>query len=151
MNQSTAPLASAIKILTGIVLIATATLFVATAIDHDFLFPAIILCAITVGSYLRAPTGYELTDDTLTINYRLGTKSFENVESCSLVSEKVHMGIRVWGNGGLFGATGIFWNKTDKFFRVYITAFKPEELVRIKTSKATIYISPEDPVSFASH
>jgi len=58
------------------------------------------------------------------------------------------MGVRLWGNGGLFAATGIFWNKEYGVFRVYVTSARHQDYVLVATRTRKILISPEDPAQF---
>jgi len=56
--------------------------------------------------------------------------------------------IRLWGNGGVFAGTGIFWNKLYGVFRMYITHAKQSEFVVVETERQIIVISPENPKIF---
>ena len=50
----------------------------------------------------------------------------------------------MFGNGGLFAGSGIFWNRTYGMHRAYITSTKPEDLVLVETTDTRILISPQD-------
>jgi hypothetical protein len=58
------------------------------------------------------------------------------------------MGLRLWGNGGLFAATGIFWNKAYGVFRAYVTSARYQDYVLVQTRTQKILISPENPAEF---
>jgi len=55
--------------------------------------------------------GYELSGDRLIVRFRRGEKEFGPVVGCSLVAAYPSWSLRLWGNGGLFAGTGIFWNR----------------------------------------
>jgi len=151
ISQPTAPLAVIYKILTGLIIaVFLGGLIASLVYSPDFWAITGISAAVLTYGYLRTPIDYEIAAGTLTINFRLGSKSFENIEKCSLVKEKIDSGRRIWGNGGLFGVTGIFYSKKLKYYRLYISAYKPENLVNIMTDSKTIYISPQSPQTFVS-
>jgi hypothetical protein len=99
--------------------------------------------------YLWAPVAYELTGDELTVRLRWGQKVFPAVTGCSTLSARPPMGVRLWGNGGLFAATGIFWNQAYGVYRVYVTSARYQDYVLVETRTRKVLISPEDPAGFA--
>ena len=107
-----------------------------------------LLAAVVLGCYLRAPVAYDLTGDQLTVRFRLGEKVFAPVIRCSLLSSRPPWGLRLWGNGGLFAATGIFWNKAYGVYRAYVTSARYEDYVLVETPGQKVLISPENPGEF---
>lgn len=54
--------------------------------------------------------------------------------------------LRIWGNGGLFGITGYYWNKALGRFRLFAT--DPRMAVVLKLHDRTVVVTPEDPDGF---
>ena len=82
------------------------------------------------------------------MRFRLGEKVFAPVTRCSLLSSRPPWGLRLWGNGGLFAATGIFWNKAYGVCRAYVTSARYEDYVPVETPGQKVLISPENPGEF---
>jgi hypothetical protein len=148
MTQGTAPTSPAIKIATGFVLIMLAVILAISLTVWPMLFGAALLGAVILGCYLRAPVTYDLTGDQLTVRFRLGEKVFAPVTQCSLLTARPPWGLRLWGNGGLFAATGIFWNKAYGVYRAYVTSARYADWVLVETSTQKVLISPENPGEF---
>ena len=60
------------------------------------------------------------------------------------------MGLRLWGNGGLFAATGIFWNQAYGVYRAYVTSARYQDYVLVETRTRKVLISPENPAEFVA-
>jgi hypothetical protein len=148
MTQDTAPMSPAIKFITGLVLVMTAVLCMAALKVGCLLLGAAALAAVILGCYLYAPRAYELTDDQLTVRFRLGRKVFPAVTRCSTLTNRPPMGLRLWGNGGLFAATGIFWNKAYGVYRAYVSSARYQDYVLVETRTQKVLISPENPEEF---
>jgi hypothetical protein len=148
MTQATAPMSSAIKVITGIVLVMTVALLLAAVKVCSLLFGGAALGTVVFFCYLYAPIAYELTGDQLTVQFRLGQKVFPGVTRCGTLTGRPPMGLRLWGNGGLFAATGIFWNKTYGVYRAYVTSARYQDYVLVSTRTQKILISPENPEEF---
>jgi hypothetical protein len=148
MTQASAPMSTAIKVITGLVLAMAAAMLLAGAKVWGLLLGSAILATVALFCYLYAPIAYELAGDELTVRFRLGQKVFPAVTGCSTLSARPHMGMRLWGNGGLFAATGIFWNKEYGVFRAYVTSARYQDYVLVATRTRRILISPENPVEF---
>lgn len=54
--------------------------------------------------------------------------------------------LRIWGNGGLFAITGIYWNKRLGRFRLYAT--DPAKAVIIRLHDRVVVVTPEEPEAF---
>lgn len=54
--------------------------------------------------------------------------------------------LRIFGNGGLFGMTGLYWSKSLGRFRLFAT--DPAKSVVLRLHDRTVVISPEDPQAF---
>jgi len=148
MRCPAAPTALTIKIVTGFVLALTAAFFLLSRYRPELSLVGLILAVLSLGCYLRAPVAYDLSNSELTVVYRLGERRFKHVVHCSLIETPFSIAIRLWGNGGLFAGTGIFWNRTYGVFRAYVTRAKPTEMVLVETEKQKILISPDHPARF---
>ncbi len=116
---------------------------------------ALLVCAIiaaTAGSsWLLAPTGYELRPAALTVLRRLLPVSvpLEQIRAVDRLADgALAWAFRVWGNGGMFGWYGRFWNRSLGPFRLYAT--RRTNLVRIDTDRELFVLSPDDPDAFVA-
>ena len=148
MTQASAPMSPAIKFVTGLVLVMIVALLLAAGKVGVMLFASAVLAAVAFFCYLYAPVAYELTGDQLTVRFRLGQKVFQAVTGCETLTARPPRGVRLWGNGGLFAATGIFWNKAYGVFRAYLTSARYQDYVLVETLTQKVLISPENPVAF---
>ncbi len=148
MTQASAPMSPAIKVVTGLVLVMIVALFLAAGKVGAMLFAAAVLSAVALFCYLRAPVAYEITGGELTVRLRMGQKVFPAVTGCETLTARPPRGVRLWGNGGLFAATGIFWNKAYGVFRAYVTSARYQDYVLVATRTQKILISPENPGEF---
>jgi hypothetical protein len=148
MTQASAPMSPAIKVVTGLVLAMIAALLLAAGKVGAMLFASAVLSAVALFCYLRAPVAYAITNDELTVRFRLGQKVFPGVTGCATLTARPPRGLRLWGNGGLFAATGIFWNQAYGVFRAYLTSARYQDYVLVATRTQKILISPENPAEF---
>jgi hypothetical protein len=148
MTQATAPMSAAIKFITGLVLAMTVALLIAGLKVCGLLLGGAIMVTVVGLCYLFAPVGYELSGDQLTVRFRVGQKVFPGVTGCQTLTARPPMGLRLWGNGGLFAATGIFWNQAYGVYRAYVTSARYQDYVLVATRTRKILISPENPVEF---
>lgn len=145
MKQPVASTSRAIRIVTAAVLILNAGLYVAALIQPAAIYAAVGISAIVLISYfLWTPVAYELAGGELSVYFRIGGKRYSPVTKCSSVEGPLRAGIRVFGNGGLFAGSGIFWNRKYGLHRAYVTSTKPEDLVLVETTDTRILISPQD-------
>lgn len=148
MTQASAPMSTAIKVITGLVLVMTAVMLIAGMKVWGLLLGGAILAAVAMFCYLRAPMAYELAGDQLTVRFRMGRKVFPAVTGCATLYARPPMGVRLWGNGGLFAATGIFWNPAYGVYRAYVTSARFQDYVLVSTRTQKVLISPENPEDF---
>jgi hypothetical protein len=137
-----------IKIITGCVLVAIAGFAAASIFSHWTLVVALLLGAVSLGCYLRAPVAYELSGNDLVVLFRMGSKQFGPLLGAGPIDKSVGKSIRVWGNGGLFAGTGIFWNSAWGTFRAYVTTSDRSNMVVVSTSTGKVLVSPEQPEAF---
>jgi len=148
LRHPAAPTCLAIRIVTGLVLIATAGLLAASFLAVRFLPIAVVMIAAVIVAYRTAPTAYEIDRGELTVVKRGGRRSFGHIVRCSRLVRKPGLTLRLWGNGGLFAGTGIYWNRTWGVFRAYVTAGTYADYVLVETRDKKVLISPEDPAAF---
>jgi hypothetical protein len=148
MKQAAAKTGLSIKIMTSFVLLLTASILVASLIAGTLLGVICVLC------YLFAPVAYALSDGQLIVFSHVGSKQFGPVVRCSQIEGPVpwrlRLGIRLFGNGGLFAGTGIFWNRMYGVHRAYVTSSRYSDLVLVETTTRKILISPENPKAFVN-
>ena len=121
MRQNAASTCLSIRIISSFVLILTAGMFIGAFFNPDLIWVGILLAIIVVLCYLFAPIAYELNGSQLAIVSRISKKVFGPILKCSFVEDKPSFGLRLWGNGGLFAGTGIFWTRKYGIFRAYVT------------------------------
>jgi hypothetical protein len=113
-------------------------------------FPVVILVLLIWGCYLRAPIFYEITaDKELIIRYRWGSRRFKAVSEYDVKPPRLRFGIRLWGNGGLFAVTGIFWSPKNGTFRAYVTNQNKLVMVKLQDGKKVL-ISPANAEEWVS-
>jgi hypothetical protein len=143
MRVNVAPTALVIKIITGFTIALCVVFLVLSTFQIILLIPAAIVAVVTVGCYLRAPVAYEITPGNLIVLFRLGSKEFGPVLKASRAPSSTGMSLRLFGNGGLFAGTGIFWNSEWGIYRAYVTTSKRDNMVVIETQRGKVLISPD--------
>jgi len=138
----------AIKIITGLVLAMTAAILLAAVKVRVLWLGGAVLSLAVFLCYLQSPVAYEITNAQLTVRFRWGQKVFPAVTGCETLGTRPPMGLRLWGNGGLFAATGIFWNKAYGVYRAYVTSARYQDYVLVATQTQKVLISPENPAEF---
>ena len=94
--------------------------------------------------------GYALAGQELEIE-RFGwvtRLSLVGLESVASDSQAFVGTSRVWGNGGLFALTGLYWNRRLGRFRAWAT--DPARSVVLKFADRTVVLTPDDPRRFVS-
>jgi hypothetical protein len=93
-------------------------------------------------------SGYSLTATALEVRRPLWTTTYALADLVSVAgdSEALRGSLRLFGNGGLFSFTGIFWNKKLGLFHAYGT--DPERAVVLKFRTRMIVVTPDDTQRF---
>jgi hypothetical protein len=150
MRYDAAPMSLAIKLISAAVILLDAG-FAAAAFWHiELLLAVAALTLVLIGCYLRAPVAYHVSKSGLVVEFRIGTKEFGRVIGQVPVEPCTGMTLRLWGNGGLFAGTGIFWNRTWGLFRAYVTTSDRTRLVLLETEKGKVLVTPNHPNQFLS-
>jgi hypothetical protein len=110
----------------------------------------VVLIILFIGCYLFMPKSYTLNDGNLSIQRLKGDAAFSISEIASAKAiTKIDMGvtIRIMGNGGIFGYTGFFTNKTFGRMNWFVTD-KDKMIIIALTNGKHIVISPDDTEGF---
>ncbi len=147
--QQAAPASVLINIITLFTCLITFAVCAAAFYLPWTMVPIAVLLILTICvCYYTTPVAYEIANGTLKITLRRGAIRYKNVESCSRL-ESGGISFRLFGNGGLFGGTGIYWSRNFGIFRAWVTRAKERDMIVIRTSdKKTVLISPCDPEHF---
>ena len=149
MKQRVAPTGLSIKIVTGFILLLTLAMFIGSIYEPVLVWAGLSLSFIVLMCYLYAPVSYILEDNQLLVVRRINSKAFSPVIKCTSIEyDKPSFVLRLWGNGGLFSGSGIFWNRKYGVFRAYVTTGKRSHLVLVETPSDKVIITPENPGQF---
>jgi len=100
---------------------------------------------ILVGSLLFMVRGYVLTESQIEVQ-RLGWSTvlpFAGLAAVSGEPQGLQGSLRLFGNGGLFGISGWFWNRRIGRFRAYATDPERAVLLRYRDGKQVV-VTPHD-------
>jgi len=149
MKQAAAPASLSIIFVTGFVMVLTLVLFISAVFTLVLIWAAVFLLAVVGICYLYAPVAYEIEQGRLSVIRRINTRTFSPVIKCtSIAQDKPTFGIRLWGNGGVFSGSGIYWNKRYGIFRAYVTTGKRDTMLLVETPTDKVIISPARPELF---
>ncbi|MFH1478096.1 MAG: PH domain-containing protein [Verrucomicrobiota bacterium] len=148
MNYRTAKMSLSIKMLTGIILAMVVGFVIGGLHDKNLMVGSVILGTIALVCFLLAPASYDVSNGCLTVVLHAGRSNFGKIVGCAKITERLPFTIRLFGNGGLFAGTGIFWNKRDGIFHVYATSARRQDAVLVQTEKYKVLLTPENPQSF---
>jgi hypothetical protein len=145
LKYSTAPMCGPIRMVTGLVIALGIGFLVASFWVIHLLIASALIFVVAVGCYLRAPVAYEITQVGLTVVFRIGQKSFGPIARIGHPNTRSGLGLRLWGNGGFFAGTGIYWSSQWGLFRAYVTTSKRDGYLMVETPDQKVLISPDDP------
>jgi len=100
---------------------------------------------VLVGSLLFMVRGYVLTESQIEVR-RLGWSTVLPLAGLAAVSgepQGLHGSLRLFGNGGLFGISGWFWNRRIGRFRAYATDPERAVLLRYRDGRKVL-VTPHD-------
>ena len=148
--QSSATLDTTAKILTALVL-AILAFIIYQGLQANNTMQAIVtdgsalcLMAVIIFCWLYAPRSYAIDNGKLTIKRRLKNKevSLDSLKSITHYPEKMKgLTLRTFGNGGLFGYFGKYYNSAMGNFNMYST--KGKDFYVLDLGKSKIGISPD--------
>jgi hypothetical protein len=104
--------------------------------------------ALLLGCLLFVVRSYSITAGHLSIRRLLWTTNIKllGIHEARHDPEAIKGALRIFGNGGLFGITGLYWNKTLGKFRFFAT--DPAKSVVLRLHDRIVVISPQDPQAF---
>lgn len=119
--------------------------------DGEFPLWAVLLMSgffltVLVISWALHPTGYSITADRLFIHRPFSKVNFQVREIERIhtpTNEEMRWTMRTFGNGGLFGIYGKFWNKRFGSMTWYATRRNNYILLEL-TNKRKIVVTPDD-------
>ena len=93
---------------------------------------------------------YELRGHTLVVHRLLRETALDLSGLISVRYNPAAMkgSIRVFGNGGLFSFTGLYWNRTIGWYRAYVT--DPKQSVVLRLERRQFIVSPNHPEKFVA-
>ncbi len=148
MQLTPAPMSTDIKVITTVMLVVFVAVFIASLYYTLLFLVTAIVGVTTVICYLYTPVAYDVSHGNLTIVFHVGRKKCGKILEYSQWHGRIPMTLRVWGNGGLFAGSGLFWNKTFGFFRAYVTSSKTRYLVVVESDIGKVVVSPKHPGEF---
>jgi len=148
MIYKTARMSPSIKIVTVFIVALASGLIIGGFHDKGLMVGGVLLGMITLVCYLLSPTSYELSNGCLTVVLRAGKRSCGQIVGCTRCTERLPFTLRLISNGGLFGSTGLFWNRKFGIFRAFVTSGRHEDAILVQTQKHKVLITPEDPHAF---
>ena len=112
------------------------------------LFVVYIPLLILIGTICFTIRGYRITSDYLHIDRLFWRMRIDlhALQSATIDPEATKGSFRLFGNGGLYSISGLFWNKTLGKYRAFIT--DPKYSVVLKFPQRTIVLSPDNPQLF---
>lgn len=151
-----ASLGNSAKIITAIV----GTIFIASMLPgilisrngNDVIPYGIALLCISVLVFTKgySTSGYEINDGMLKIKRPFGAKIFDMQQfkmAEKIATKEIRYSFRTFGNGGLFGYYGKFWNKKFGSMTWCATNLKNAVLIRLNDGRKII-VTPDDPELF---
>lgn len=115
-----------------------------TRVPIAYITPALLL-GISIAMYFLRPLSVKIYDFSITINRKIKPViiEFSEVRAISKVHD-MKFAMRTFGNGGLFGYTGKYYQKDIGSMTWYCTQRKNYILIE-KTNGKNIVITPDDP------
>lgn len=104
--------------------------------------------ALILGSLLFVVQSYSVVGGHLSIQRLLWTTTIPilGIQDARLDPTAIKGALRIFGNGGLFAMSGLYWNKRLGRFRLFAT--DPKKAVVLHLHQKTVVITPEDPHAF---
>ena len=109
-------------------------------------FVSFVLIATMIAMYMYRPKGIVVTNDALIIDRQVKpvTIQYSDIKSVKQVTNELKGSIRTFGNGGLFGYIGKYYNRNIGKMTWYCTQRKNFVLVELN-DKRNIIITPDHP------
>jgi len=103
---------------------------------------------VLLGCFWYRVTGYQVRADRITISRMASDVDIpiRDIESIEFDPDGMKRSLKVFGNGGVFGFYGKFWNRKYGKYRAFVTDLK--KVVVIRTGENIFMLSPEEPEKF---
>jgi len=136
------------KIITSLIAIIAAVMLFNYFMDDGFIyiFTGGFLMALIIFMFLYMPQKYIVSKEELIIKRIIGDFKVERKKILKVIHpDRSYLSfvVRVFGNGGLFGYTGYFWNKSFGKMHWFVTQRKNYVVIDMGT-KRKIVLSPDD-------
>lgn len=133
-----------------VLLIATVAMWMSPSPLPEKILVVSLIFLIIVLCYLYSIKGYSIDHHSIHIYRPIGTKSYKLDQFTEIITGLSHikksLTLRLWGNGGLFSITGLFWNKKLGKFKAYLS--DPSKCIILIGATQKIAISPDPPEEF---
>ena len=149
-----APWSKSLRTLTALslLILAVVTLLALTVPVQEAPFVRTLILLLTLSLALGAlpfmVRGYVLTEDAILVK-RLGWSTRLPLQGLKTVAgdvEALRGAWRLFGNGGLYSFTGLFWNRRLGRYRAFAT--NPKNAVVLRSPARTVVVTPESPREF---
>jgi hypothetical protein len=138
-------------LVTVVCAVVSVCLYWATTVEHQ---PALIRVAsllplvLVLGCIPFTVCGYTITSDSILIHRLLWNTSLprSGLQSASVEPEVMRGSIRTFGNGGGFSFTGLYYNKSLRSYRAFVTDLR--RTVVLRYAYRTVVLSPDAPEEF---
>lgn len=110
---------------------------------------SVLIVGILAGSFGCAIWGYEVTSTGIRV-IRTGwvtTLPFATLETVEFDPKATRGAWRLFGNGGLFVFSGLYWSRRNGRFRLLATDFTRSVILRF-TGRLMVVVTPEPPIEF---
>jgi len=136
------------KIITSLIAIIAAVMLFNYFMDDGFIyiFTGGFLMSLIIFMFLYMPQKYIVSKEELIIKRIIGDFKVERKKILKVIHpDRSYLSfvVRVFGNGGLFGYTGYFWNKSFGKMHWFVTQRKNYVVIDMGT-KRKIVLSPDD-------
>lgn len=138
-----APWATSVKWITGVIVVLFAWVAFATP------WGGAAVWALMLGLYAFGPSGYALEGRELVIHRRGWSPArvpLTGLRGVRIAPDAMRRSLRTFGNGGVFGFTGWFYNSRLGRYRAWVT--DPKRAVVLEFADQTVVVSPGRPHLF---
>ena len=109
-----------------------------------------IILGLDIAMYFLKPISVNIEADTIVIDrkvmpVRIGFSAIKEIRTVD--NADMRMSIRTFGNGGVFGYTGLYYNRKMGSMRWYCTQRKNYVLI-VTTKGKKMIVTPDEPESF---
>lgn len=141
-----------VTLLTVVIVLALiyALLLSAKTYDTGLYIVSLLLFSILFISWGFSTTGYEINEHDIIIKRPFGKITYQKSsvkEIEQLLAKEMKFSIRTFGNGGLFGFYGSFYNKKYGNMKWFVSNFHQLVLLHMDGGKK-ILVSPDNPEDF---